>query len=264
MDKTKSTCKLCFERAANQKNSHIIPKFLGERLFVETKPRHSLLFTSDGKLRKVQDTPKEDNIICQECEKGFNVYETYCALRLKRYNDLSYRNSKYFGNLKIGTIDCYYSKDLDIKIFNLFIYSIVWRASACESDVFENFKLLSEDEEELRSILKKYSSLNLSELDSKLKFCKELPSHYHFVMQAEKKLKTPNSGLYLKTINENFHHLGLVDYSLFYFTDKKEISPGFEAFNNNRLEGNVMVALLPENIWRDTNLNIMQALLKRP
>lgn len=84
MNDLNSICKLCLEKEADQANSHIIPKFLGKNLFVEIKPRHSLLYSSDGNLRKVQDTPKEDNIFCENCEKGFSLYETCCSIHLAR------------------------------------------------------------------------------------------------------------------------------------------------------------------------------------
>jgi len=257
-------CALCLEKEASQKNSHIIPKFLGEKLFAESNPRHSLLFTSEGKQMKVQDTPKEDNLFCQDCEKGFNIYETYCSIRLSRYDDLKYRNSNNFGNIKIGEIECFYPKNLDIRIFNLFLYSIVWRASVSDSDVFQNFKLSSEDEDLLRVILMKYTALNQAELINKLISFKELPPHCHFIFRPNRKLKTPNSGLYLKKIDDNFYHLGLVDYMLFYYTDDRKVFPGFEALDNNRLQGHVLVGLLPEEIWRESNSTIIKALLARP
>jgi hypothetical protein len=264
MDKSIKKCLLCLEREASQKNSHIIPKFLGEKLFAESKPRHSLLFSSNGKLTKVQDTPKEDHIICQECEKGFNIYETYCSFKLNRYNDVKYRNVKNFGNIRIGEIECFYPKYFNILIFNLFIYSIVWRASVSKSDAFQNFKLSDENEEILRILLKKYSSFSQDELMAKLKSLKELPSHCHFIMRPIKNLKTPGSGLYLKKINENFYHLGLVEYSLFYYTDKHAVFPGFESMDNNRLEGFVIFGLLSKEVWQNSNEIIIKALLNRP
>ena len=227
-------------------------------------PRHTVLFSSDGRQNKVQDTPKENNLICKDCEKGFNLYETFCAFRLKRFDALRYRTPKYYRNFKIGSYDCFTSIDLNIKIFNLFIYSIIWRASAADSDVFKNFKLLKKDEEILRHILKQYTSINLQELQKKLDSCNDLPAHRHFIFRPNKKLRTPDSGLYLRSITENFHHLGLVDYGLFYYTDKNEVFPGFEHFNNNRLEGEIIIGLLPENVWRETNFSIIQALLQRP
>lgn len=263
MDLQINYCQLCREKVASQKNSHIIPKFLGKKLFAGTKPRFSWLMSSDGTLKKVQDTPKEDHLICQNCEKGLNIYETHCSNQLSKYDDLSYRTNNNFVNIKIGEMDCFYPRNLDILIFNLFIYSIVWRVSVSKSDVFKNFKLSDENEEILRTLLSKYSSFSQNELMVKLKSLNQLPSHCHFIMRPIKKLKTPNSGLYLKKIDENFYHLGLVDYSLYYYTDKLAVFPGFESLDNNRLEGFVIIGLLPEEVWRDSNYTIIKALLDR-
>ena len=72
-------CKLCLERPADQKSSHIIPKFMCKGLFEETKPRHALSVTRDGKSRKIQDIFKEDYILCNHCEKRIGILETHFA-----------------------------------------------------------------------------------------------------------------------------------------------------------------------------------------
>lgn len=61
----------------------------------------------------------------------------------------------------------------------------------------------------------------------------------------------------------DFHHLGLVDYSLFFYTDTQKVYPGFELFDNNRNKGLVIIGLLPEDMWRNINFDLIKTLLNR-
>jgi hypothetical protein len=151
-------CLLCQENPATQPNSHIIPKFFGQGLFYSTKPRHAIVRYKTGEIGKAQDTVKENYLFCPNCEKGFNVYETYCALRLERFNNPRFSNQ--FEIHSIGDFKYFECKSLDIKIFNLFIYSIVWRISISENYAFRGFKLAFPEEEKLRLLLKNYTQSN--------------------------------------------------------------------------------------------------------
>lgn len=100
-------CSLCMSRHADQQNSHIIPKFFNEGLFYRTKPRHTLLVSRDKSRIKVQDTFKEDFLLCSECEKGFSVLETYCSLRLGRIGSYGFFNHfTRFINKNFEMISC--------------------------------------------------------------------------------------------------------------------------------------------------------------
>lgn len=76
-------CPFCNERPATKTNSHIISNFLtttlkesqkGNRVYSINK------YDPEGKYPFVQDSPKEDNIFCPECESAFNLrYERHIA-----------------------------------------------------------------------------------------------------------------------------------------------------------------------------------------
>src|SRR3989344_2220131 len=72
-------CNLCKSKLADKKNSHIIPKFLCTGLFESTTPRYSVMISKNGKSRKIQDTPKENHILCTTCEKRIEILETHFA-----------------------------------------------------------------------------------------------------------------------------------------------------------------------------------------
>lgn len=182
---------------------------------------------------------------------------------MTRYDEYKYRTNDNYEPLNIGEFVCFSPKLLNILIYNLFIYSVVWRVSVSESDVFTSFKLEAPHEERLRKILKSFTSQSQTELFEKVNLNSELPDFSHFIFRPDRKLKTPNSGLFLKSINKDFHHLSLVDYSLFFYTDRKKVFPGFEVFDNNRNNGLAIIGLLSEDMWRNINFTLIKTLLNR-
>jgi hypothetical protein len=253
-------CLLCEKRKATQKKSHIIPKFFGKGLYYDTSPKHSISFKRTGQTSKIQEIEREDFILCPECEKGFSVLETYCALRLERFNEIRFANN--FNHIKRGEFEFFECKNLDIKVFNLFIYSIVWRLSISEKYSFEQFKLNQTDEIKLKDILKKYIKFNENDLFKELADLKELPGHSHVIIRPNKKLRPPNSMLSAASRTEWLHELHLVDYMVFYLTDKDKLVDGFKEINNNNLENFVKVGLTTPERWKSYNYDLINKIFK--
>ena len=88
-------CNLCQNRVADKPNSHILSKFLGIPLFDVSKDRHAVSVRKNGKRRKVQDTPKEDFILCTSCEKRIEIMETYFARILSRTDNYKRLTSEF-------------------------------------------------------------------------------------------------------------------------------------------------------------------------
>jgi hypothetical protein len=254
-------CLLCGDKNASKKSSHIIPKFFGQGLFFGTKPKHSLLLTKDGKREKVQDIMKEDHLFCPDCEKGFSILETYCSLRLDRYNELRY--SSQYQHFKHSDFEFFECKKIDLRVFNLFIYSIVWRVSICNNYGFLGFKLSSIEEEKLRFILKEFTSLTQEELFVKIDKIGSLPEHSHVIIRPDKKLRPPTSMLSAASYNEFIHQIHLVDYVLIYFTNRAIITERFKEMDNNRLVGFVRIGVTNKTKWEDFNRNMFKEAIKK-
>lgn len=241
-------CVLCQENNSTQKNSHLIPKYLGKGIFEGTKPRHGISISKTGKRQKVQDIIKVDYLFCPECEKGFSIFETYCSFRLDRFNDYAYFNK--YNRIKRGEFEYFECKDMDIRIFNLFIYSIVWRISISDSYEFGGFKLPEIEEEILRNILNGFRTSTQTELIDSIYKLKTLPNHSHIIIRPKKKLRPPNSMLSAASLNESIHELHLVDYIIFYFTNKDKITSELKEIDNNNLEELVKVGLVSIKSWK--------------
>lgn len=201
-----------------------------------------------------------EKILCKDCEKGFSVLETYCALRLERFNEIRFANN--FNRVKRGEFEYVECKNLDIKIFNLFIYSIVWRLSVSQKFAFENFKLKKNDEKEIKNTLKKHIKTNQNHLFKGLAGLEELPNHSHVMIRPNKKLRPPNSMLSAASRNEWLHELHLVDYILFYLTDKDKLVDGLKEINNNKLDSLVKIGLTKPEMWRSYNNDLINKIIK--
>lgn len=253
-------CLLCEKNKSIQKNSHIIPKFFGQGLFYGTSPRHGLSIDKTGKREKVQDILKEDYLFCPECEAGLSIFENYCILRLDRFNDIRYFNK--FKKVKRGEFEYFECKELDIRIFNLFIYSIVWRVSISESYAFGGFKLPKVEEEKLKVILKEFIKPNQRELIYELDKLKSLPIHSHVIIRPIKKLRPPTAMLSAASRDEWLHEMHLVDYIIFYITDREKLVDGFKEIDNNNLENQVRVGLTSPDIWKNYNFDLIRKAFK--
>lgn len=260
MRKPTDKCLLCDEKEATKEKSHLIPKFLAKGIFYGMKPRYGLLIEKDGSTEKIQDIIKEDYLFCPECEKGFSLYETYCSLRLERYNESKFdKNFKRYQNKEFKFFECL---DIDIRLFNLFIYSIIWRLSISKEYSFLKLKLACEEEEKLRLILKDNTYSTQQELIEKLDEISCLPNHSHLIIRPTKKIRPPSSMLSAASLNEGVHKLHLVDYVIFYFSDQDKMIQYLRTIDNNKIDGLVRVGLTSPEIWERFNFDIIKKTMK--
>ncbi len=235
--------------------------FLEKVFFFETNPRHCILFYRNGKKEKIQDIMKEDYLFCADCEKGFNILETYCSLRLERFNDPRYY--KNFNQFKFGEFEFIEFKEIDIRVFKLFIYSIVWRVSVSDNYSFKGFKLPDCDEEKIRLLLKKFSRPTQQELMDELDKLHNLPDHSHMIIRPKKKLRPPASMLSAGSYNDWMHQVHLVDYVLIYLTNQEKLIDRLRVINNNRLNDFVRIGLTDKSSWENFNINMINEATKR-
>jgi len=260
MRKPTDICLLCQEKNSTKKKSHLIPKFFGKGIFEGTSPRHGVGIYKTGKRERIQDTLKENYIFCPDCERGFSIFETYCSFRLERFNDYKYRSQ--YNRIKRGKFEYFECKELDIRIFNLLIYSIVWRVSVSESYAFGAFKLPNNEENALRILMKNYIKPTQTELFDHINKLDFLPNHSHIIIRPKKKLRPPNSMISAASLNEWVHEMHLVDYIIFYFTDKGKNAVGLEEIDNNNLDNLVRVGLLPIEDWKSYSNEMVSSILK--
>lgn len=156
-------CKLCLKEEKLIKRSHLFPNFMYKGI-ADSKNRMFEISSSEPFRKKtVQSAAYAEYILCAECDNNI-------LSKLERYanNNLyskSYRtdNDNFEQATNIHGIKAIRCKNLVYSQFKLFLQSLLWRASVSEHDLFSNFKLTAEQEEELR--LSIYNSTPLEEDD---------------------------------------------------------------------------------------------------
>lgn len=158
MRKPTDLCLLCHTAQADKTNSHILPRFISTNFLKEPgKARRGYEIGSeyiDGKKPKViQDSPKEDYILCTDCEHFFSIIEglaadTFTNWRTHLGNKVFTENqiiAEHLSEVDCGVNNASYSR--------LLVYSMFWRSSISSHPVFEAYRLDSCLEESLRTNL---------------------------------------------------------------------------------------------------------------
>jgi hypothetical protein len=206
----------------------------------------------NGKVEDKQDTPKEDFILCSNCEKRFEIIETYFSrIIIDIHNYLALPNKfSHIVNAQREIIEC---NDINPILFRLFIYSLIWRASESNLDVFNKFELPQAIEEELRHYLD--SCLNITQLGLlNAVETKEIITDYHICL-IKPKIKTIPPGGVLSAFSTNgrkSHILMLVDFALFFVLDDETLEPAMQGLSNKN-KAKVIIGLGDNLLWTEMN-----------
>ena len=153
-------CLLCQVNLASKTNSHIFPKFLSTNFLIgkeNLRKGYELNSSSilDSKPKVIQDSPKEDYILCEECELYFSILEG-----IARDTFINWQTKVENGEFSLNRIDnelqiveCNTADKMTIHLFN---YSIFWRVSVSGIALFKKIKITQNFEDELRKILLNY------------------------------------------------------------------------------------------------------------
>lgn len=259
MRKPTDECLLCKVNAATKTNSHILPRFISTGfLGAKGAPRKGFLLNGKNELtvkpKTVQDSPKEDYILCDECESYFSLLETASAPSLKFWQAKVMKGELKIVNvhphLKLVHLDA-----PDPLIMRLLVYSMFWRVDISSLESFEDYKLDSDLVESLRSNLIEFKALTNADLQANIE-AKQITIHPFATMTAGAfKDETKNV---LAAINPGNPASLLVDKFGFYiFKTEKDITGNFMAnFTNVKVSDNQII-VVSEQIWYDV-------MVKRP
>ncbi|THV59311.1 hypothetical protein EZV76_10825 [Flagellimonas alvinocaridis] len=228
-------CELCKKNEADKRNSHIIPKFLSKRLFEYTKPRHLLSINRKGEPRKIQDTPKEHNILCSQCEKRFEILETYFSKKITSINDFNNQGGKFFVE-DYGENQLLRCIKINPTSFKLFIYSIIWRVSISKLQIFEKFKLPESIESELRFFLDENLKSSHSKMLNSFERISNLPNYHFTVIKPISRNDKTRGILTAYQMAPNNFCIFTVDYLIFFFDKEEKIDPAFKFYSNKQNE----------------------------
>ncbi|KAB2917992.1 MAG: hypothetical protein F9K23_02260 [Bacteroidetes bacterium] len=163
-------CLLCLINPATKKNSHILPKFMTKSILGTSNQKAGYILQSLKPFdkSKVQDSPKEDFILCESCERYFEILETYVSQRLhNRLWDIR-KNSEFEDHINNDGIRWRSSKQININVFKLFLFSILWRSSVSSHPLFNLYKISEEEKDVFRTELIRFRVNQQKELLEKV------------------------------------------------------------------------------------------------
>ncbi len=220
-------------------------------LFEGTEPRHALSINRTGKGRKIQDTPKEDFILCKACEKRIEILETVFARIINNihlYRDLPQK----FKLLSLGTQQYIECNNIHPTLFKLFLYSLVWRASISNLFEFLPFQLTEKDEEIIREFLNNNLTVDKKLLLEGVEKISNIPSYHSCIIKPKEKSESSRGIFSICSMSETAHILLLIDFAIFFYTDETSIRHVLEKFSNKQNQ-KVIVTLGETEPWLDLN-----------
>lgn len=149
-------CKLCNLNDADQTGSHILSALSVKSMIGDRGKEKGYVISPDAteNYRKnvKADLIKEDYILCRSCEQRISYAEGYIASEFSN----KIRKSNFKVNFPVSYLDeiefvtC---EKLNPHAFQIFLFSLIWRASLSNTKVFLPFKLSQNVEDALREIL---------------------------------------------------------------------------------------------------------------
>jgi len=148
-------CKICKEKKADQTGSHLLSAFFVESMIGKRDDESSFLLTDkpnlEHRIDRKAEPIKEDFIFCRGCEQRLSYLESYISQEVTQKFD----KAEYRENFEVKATEngFYYKecKNVNSYAFSLLIYSIIWRASISNKELYKQFNL--SDNEILRVLL---------------------------------------------------------------------------------------------------------------
>lgn len=259
MGRTKnSLCLLCEEQAAIKKKSHIISKFIGKAILKDGGQNKAyVLDTSKPHLRPriQQDSPKEDHILCPDCEKYFEILETYIAEHLfKRILSDKY-NDKFEYAKNEGGVEYAICTELNVRLYRLFILSLFWRCNIATVEPFSSFSI--NECTQIKDLLNHYKSTDkkaILELE-------ENPNLFKIsmvVMKAKEGINASGNFLYANDEHHPIYQLQTNDFILVISLDRTVDLRQFQFLQNIGTQA-FKIGILNNSSWlqlRDHLINL--------
>ena len=246
MRKPTDQCLLCKAAQSSKTNSHILPRFISTGFMKQAGKGNKGFEIGGDKPITVQDSPKEDYILCDSCEAYFAVLEGYAAGSFKNWKDKikdgSYSKRKIVDDLEI--VSC---NSANPNAVRLLIYSMFWRAGISSHGIFNGYSPRSELMESLRQILLLYKNLNRAALDITIE---NNPVHIYPIGITTIENVTDESAAVLAAINDgNPCSLNVDKFGFLLFDSIQDVPVVFRNFTNN-VAKDCHFMVLSETLWR--------------
>jgi hypothetical protein len=251
---------LCQTNLSSKKNSHIYPKFLSTNfLGPKGSPRKGFDLNStkilNQKPKVIQDSPKEDYILCDECEAYFSVIEGIASTTFLSWED-KVNNGEFSLTSVIKDLDILDCHSADKKTIHLFIYSIFWRASVSQIELFKDVKISPEFEEEIRTALMTFKAINKTDYVQALNSSNNF-LFYPTTIQTAKSFLDETANILFAPLSYDPYSLVVDRFSFMLFKKSKDIKNEVIKPFSNLTVNDCKIMILSPQLWQD-------AVLKKP
>lgn len=232
-------CKLCLLREAKQKNSHIVPRFMGVTLLENLDgTRKGFKVDNDPNFLKQvpqQDTPKEDHLLCPICENALGKFERKLA------NEFYYKfkNPRYYKDfpkiyLPNGILRASI-QNIDYETLKLALYGIFFKVSNSSLPYFADSRITMEQRETLRQILnseKKFEDISM------------------VILTSENDQEFTKNYIYSHSYDDHLAHFVWANDYIF-FLDFGTTVESIKEFNEIKMKDDrlLKVGILPNQVW---------------
>jgi hypothetical protein len=258
-------CLLCNCNNSEKRNSHILPRFISTN-FLGKKggPRKGFSLDADvpvsigangevnSRPKQIQDSPKEDFILCDECEAYFSILETASARFYKDWREKESKGELYIHR-PITEVRILSNFELYPPLNRLLVYSFFWRASISSHKLFSSYKLRAELEEGLKTILLSYKSNSKDQLIWNIK-AQPVPVLPYCIITSE--TFTDETANILAGINPtNPASLHVDQYVFFLFEEISDLKNPFFIRSANKYDNDLYIIVVPEELWSNVIVN---------
>lgn len=171
IDSKIGVCRLC----KNEKKlikSHLFPDFMYKGIGDELNRMNIISSVSPCVNKFAQSGAYDKNILCGNCDNEIiGLHE--------RFINNNFYSLNYFANdnnfeqiISDNEIEFLKIKKIEYNHFKIFVDSILWRASISSHELFQNFKLSEEQEEQLRNSIYNNIPLNVHDYPCVIRTCK--------------------------------------------------------------------------------------------
>ena len=254
MRKPEEFCLLCQTNLATKTNSHILPRFISTD-FLRTEGGTRRGYSLGGeKTIVIQDSAKENYILCDACEAYFSVIENLSADTFKKWQE-KIASGEFQQQQIIDGFFVVICQNSNPKVIRLFVYSMFWRVSISSVAEFAEYKLKPEIEESLRSALLSCKSENKKEFLEKVASA-HIPL-YPYSMMTAPSFAEGTANVVAAINDSNPYSLNVDRFGFLLFEDIADIQIPQIRDATNTIEQDCMIQVISEDLWHSV-------MVKRP
>ena len=247
-------CLLCKTNQADKKNSHILPKFISTKFMeMEGYPRRGFQLDTEtvleNKKKIIQDSVKEDYLLCSECENYFAVIE-HLASQTFLNIDKDINDKKIIIDEINEFLDLLYFINSNPIIIRLFVYSIFWRVSISNDSLFDVYKIKEPFEDEIRLALLSYKSSKKWDLINLTNTNHSIPI-FPFSMITAKTFQDSTSNVLFAPYSYDPYCLIVDQFSFMLFKQENDIKVDFiKEFSNTQIN-DCRIMRVSQELWQN-------------